>query len=127
MVATEPATPLSLVEQVYERLPERVAIGRERLGRPLTFAENFCDLDGRGVDPGSQPVAVSLAAAALVLPDNQIRSTWDADGLAVRAAVAFIGDQQPAVTATGNITDGEIIVNWQPLQPPWQPLNIRLS
>jgi aconitate hydratase len=33
------STPLSLVEQVYRRLPERVALGRERLGRPLTLAE----------------------------------------------------------------------------------------
>ena len=32
-------TPLELIETVYGRLPERVAIGRERLGRPLTFAE----------------------------------------------------------------------------------------
>jgi aconitate hydratase len=39
MAATGPATPLSLVEQVYDRLPERVAVGRERLGRPMTYAE----------------------------------------------------------------------------------------
>jgi hypothetical protein len=103
-----------------ERVPEDSRFG------PLTFAENFCDLDGRGAKPDSRPVAVSLRAAALVLPDNQIRSTWDGDGLAVRAAVGLIGDQ-PAVTATGNITDGEILVNWVQLQPPWQPLNIRLS
>src|SRR3954451_18506040 len=32
-------TPLSLVEQVYARLQQRCALGRERLGRPLTFAE----------------------------------------------------------------------------------------
>ncbi|HEV3227307.1 MAG TPA: aconitate hydratase [Acidimicrobiales bacterium] len=32
-------TPLSLVEQVYDRLDERVAVGRSRLGRPLTLAE----------------------------------------------------------------------------------------
>ena len=32
-------TPVSLVNAVYARLPERVAIGRERLSRPLTFAE----------------------------------------------------------------------------------------
>ncbi|MGH9113581.1 MAG: aconitase family protein, partial [Acidimicrobiales bacterium] len=32
-------TPIELVDQVYDRLPERVALGRERLGRPLTFAE----------------------------------------------------------------------------------------
>ena len=34
-----PSTPISLIEAAYARLPERVAIGRERLGRPLTFAE----------------------------------------------------------------------------------------
>jgi aconitate hydratase len=34
-------TPLSLVEQVYDRLGDRVALGRTRLGRPLTFAEKI--------------------------------------------------------------------------------------
>jgi aconitate hydratase len=34
-----PTTPASLVEAVYARYPERVAIARDRLGRPLTFAE----------------------------------------------------------------------------------------
>ena len=34
-----PNTPISLIEAAYARLPERVAVGRERLGRPLTFAE----------------------------------------------------------------------------------------
>ena len=32
-------TPIELIQGVYGRLPERVAAGRERLGRPLTFAE----------------------------------------------------------------------------------------
>lgn len=32
-------TPVSLVEAVYARAPERVALARERLGRPLTYAE----------------------------------------------------------------------------------------
>src|SRR3954453_2931614 len=54
-----PTTPASLVEAVYERYPERVAIARERLGRPLTFAEKvlIAHADGahavgleRGVD-----------------------------------------------------------------------------
>jgi hypothetical protein len=94
---------------------------------PLAFAENFCDLDGRGAHPAIRPVAVSLAAAALVMPDNQIRSTWGGDGLAVSAAVGPAADQQPAVTATGNITDGEIFVNGQLLLAPWAPLNVRLS
>jgi len=40
MVGTSgPATPVALVEEVYGRYPERVAVGRRRLGRPLTYAE----------------------------------------------------------------------------------------
>ncbi|HEX2382811.1 MAG TPA: aconitate hydratase [Acidimicrobiales bacterium] len=38
-MAVTASTPLSLVEQVYDRLSERVALGRERLRRPLTLAE----------------------------------------------------------------------------------------
>lgn len=32
-------TPIELIDAVYGRLPERVALGRRRLGRALTFAE----------------------------------------------------------------------------------------
>src|SRR5881227_691477 len=38
-MAVSAGTPLPLVEQVYERLAERVRLGRSRLARPLTFAE----------------------------------------------------------------------------------------
>src|SRR3954471_18357672 len=34
-------TPIELIEQVYGRLAERTALGRERLGRGLTFAEKI--------------------------------------------------------------------------------------
>ena len=34
-----PTTPVELVESRYARYPDAVAIGRRRLGRPLTFAE----------------------------------------------------------------------------------------
>ena len=34
-----PTTPATLVEATYARYPERVAIARDRLRRPLTFAE----------------------------------------------------------------------------------------
>src|SRR5688572_31677830 len=37
--AAAATTPIHLVEEVYTRLPQRVELGRERLGRPLTFAE----------------------------------------------------------------------------------------
>lgn len=36
-----PGTPISLVESVYARYPGRVAAARERLGRPVTFAEKI--------------------------------------------------------------------------------------
>jgi len=34
-----PTTPIELVESLYSRYPERVAVAQRRLGRPLTFAE----------------------------------------------------------------------------------------
>src|SRR6266702_7619241 len=37
--STELTTPVALVEEVYGRYPERVGVGRRRLGRPLTYAE----------------------------------------------------------------------------------------
>ena len=40
-MAVTATTPIALAEQVYARLPQRVALGRERLGRPLTFAEKI--------------------------------------------------------------------------------------
>jgi aconitate hydratase len=40
-MAVSATTPVELVDQVYGRLPERVALGRERLGRPLTLAEKI--------------------------------------------------------------------------------------
>jgi aconitate hydratase len=38
-MAVTAGTPIELVETVYARLPERVALARRRLGRPLTFTE----------------------------------------------------------------------------------------
>ncbi len=34
-----PTTPVALVEARYQQYPERVAVARERLGRPLTYSE----------------------------------------------------------------------------------------
>ncbi|MGH9185255.1 MAG: aconitase family protein, partial [Acidimicrobiales bacterium] len=39
MAVTGSTTPIELVEGVYAKLPERVALGRSRLGRPLTLTE----------------------------------------------------------------------------------------
>ncbi|MEY2422512.1 MAG: aconitate hydratase [Acidimicrobiaceae bacterium] len=40
-MAVTAGTPLSLVEQVYDRLDDRVALGRSRLGRPMTLTEKI--------------------------------------------------------------------------------------
>jgi aconitate hydratase len=45
-------TPISLVNAVYATLPANVALGRERLGRPLTLAEKI--LINHLVDPQTQ-------------------------------------------------------------------------
>ncbi|MEY2460953.1 MAG: aconitate hydratase [Acidimicrobiaceae bacterium] len=39
--AVSAGTPLSLVEQVYDRLNDRVGLGRTRLGRPMTLTEKI--------------------------------------------------------------------------------------
>src|SRR5262249_53694593 len=41
LMAVEASTPIELVEHVYRSLPERVAIGRRRLGRGLTLSEKI--------------------------------------------------------------------------------------
>ena len=58
-MAVTASTPLELIDEVYGRLPERVAIARERLGRPLTFAEkilfnHLADPAGPGPRAGPQ-------------------------------------------------------------------------
>ena len=40
-MAVTAGTPIELVEGVYSRLPERAALGRTRLGRPLTLTEKI--------------------------------------------------------------------------------------
>jgi aconitate hydratase len=45
-------TPIDLVRRVYASLPERVALGRQRLGRPLTLAEKI--LINHLTDPADQ-------------------------------------------------------------------------
>ena len=40
-MAVTAQTPIDLVNSVYATLPDRVAVGRRRLGRPLTLAEKI--------------------------------------------------------------------------------------
>src|SRR5690606_4365471 len=66
-MAVTATTPVELVEQVYARLPDRVALGRERLGRPLTFAEKV--LVNHLRDPYGQPLERGRSYADF-LPDR---------------------------------------------------------
>ena len=49
-----PPRPSHLVESVYASLPERVALGRERLGRPLTLTEKI--LINHLADPANEEI-----------------------------------------------------------------------
>ena len=40
-MAVAASTPIELVKSVYERLPGRVELGRQRLARPLTLTEKI--------------------------------------------------------------------------------------
>ncbi len=56
-MAVTASTPLELIDEVYARVADRVAIGRRRLGRPLTLAEkilinHLADPEGQGLDRG---------------------------------------------------------------------------
>jgi aconitate hydratase len=52
MTTVSAGTPIELVNRVYGTLSERVALGRQRLGRPLTLAEKI--LINHLVDPATQ-------------------------------------------------------------------------
>ena len=60
-------TPLRLLDEVYARLPERVALGRRRLGRPLTLAEKI--LFNHLADPEAQSLERGRSYAELY-PDR---------------------------------------------------------
>jgi aconitate hydratase len=56
-MAATASTPTELVQAVYDRLPERVELGRRRLGRPLTVTEKVLvnhlrDAEGGGLERG---------------------------------------------------------------------------
>jgi aconitate hydratase len=61
MATVTAGTPIELVERVYATLPERVALGRERIGRPLTLAEKI--LVNHLVDPATQEMERGVSYA----------------------------------------------------------------
>jgi aconitate hydratase A / 2-methylisocitrate dehydratase len=117
-----PNTPAALVEAVYARFPERVAIARQRLGRPLTYAEKVLIAHAddphrigfdRGVDYGNyRPDRVALqdatAQMALLqfmltgLPVVAVPTTVHCDHL-IQARVGAGSDLQIALDANHEV------------------------
>jgi aconitate hydratase len=61
------STPLELIDEVYSRLEDRIAVGRRRLGRPLTLAEKI--LFNHLADPEHQELERGRSYAELY-PDR---------------------------------------------------------
>src|SRR4051794_36123934 len=94
-MAVSAGTPIELVEKVYGALTERVQIGRERLGRPLTLAEKI--LINHRVDPQRQQMERG-ASYADFHPDRVAMQ----DATAQMALLQFMtaGLPETAVTST---------------------------
>jgi hypothetical protein len=93
-----------------------------------TFAENHCSVPADDQSPNFKTPIVELVVDTLVLSGNQVVGPRSDAMTAIEARVGggtIKGD--PAITALGNITAGRITVNGGPLQPPWEPLNIRTA
>jgi hypothetical protein len=82
-------------------------------GADIQFGDNRCDFTGR-------VEAVTLESAAAVVSSNIVRG-GGGTSLLVKAPVE-------RVTAMGNATTGNIVVNQTALEStPWAPFNVRLS
>jgi hypothetical protein len=93
-----------------------------------TFAENHCALPVGDQNAGGNTPIVELAVETLVVSGNQVVGPRSDAVIAIDARVGGGTIKgEPAITALGNITAGRIVVNGGPLQPPWEPLNIRTS
>ncbi|MGR7026155.1 DUF6519 domain-containing protein [Geodermatophilus sp. URMC 62] len=89
----------------------------------LSFDENRC---WQRTSP--KPSVVDLHAGSIALTSNHVRGPRDDEAVAIAAELFDISiNQEPAITAIGNITNGSITVNGGSLSPPWDALNIRLS
>ncbi|HUS61793.1 MAG TPA: aconitate hydratase [Acidimicrobiales bacterium] len=94
-MAVTASTPTQLIDEVYGRLPDRVAIGRRRLGRGLSLAEKI--LFNHLADPEGQELARSRSYAELY-PDRVAMQ----DATAQMALLQFMtaGLPQTAVPTT---------------------------
>src|SRR5262245_27081649 len=89
-------TPIELVEEVYSTLAERVALGRERLGRPLTLTEKI--LVNHLVDPAGQELVRSESYADFH-PDRVAMQ----DATAQMALLQFMTAGLPAVAVPSTV------------------------
>ena len=118
------STPIELVNAVYASLPERVALGRTRLGRPLTLAEKILinhldDPEGQEMERGisyadfnPDRVAMQDATAQMALlqfmtaglPEAAVPSTVHCDHL-IQAKVGASIDLGVAVDTNREVYD----------------------
>ncbi len=116
------STPIELVQAVYDRLPESAAIGRERLGRPLTLAEKILinhlrDRQGQEMERGRSyadfdpdRVAMQDATAQMALlqfmtaglDEVAVPSTVHCDHL-IQAKVGALKDLEVAVDTNAEV------------------------
>ena len=118
------STPIALVNRVYDRLPERVSMGRTQLGRPLTLTEKIllnhlhdpetAEIE-RGVsytdfDPDRVAMQDATAQMALLqfmtagLPEVAAPTTVHCDHL-IQAKVGAVTDLDVAVHTNSEVYD----------------------
>jgi aconitate hydratase len=123
-MAVTASTPIALVEQVYGRLADRVAQGRERIGRPLTLSEKILvnhlrDPEGASLergrsytDFGPDRIAMQDATAQMALlqfvtaglPEVAVPTTVHCDHL-IQAKVGALADLRVAVDVNAEVYD----------------------
>jgi aconitate hydratase len=123
-MTVEASTPIELIKGVYARLDDRVALGRRRLGRPLTFAEKVLvnhlrDPEGQELERGRSyadldpdRVAMQDATAQMALlqfmtaglPQVAVPSTVHCDHL-IQARVEGGADLAVAVETNAEVYD----------------------
>ena len=123
-MAVTATTPTDLVREVYERLPGRVATGRQRLGRALTFTEKILfnhleDAEAAAVERGRSyadfrpdRVAMQDATAQMALlqfmtaglPQVAVPSTVHCDHL-IQAHVGAADDLASAIDVNAEVYD----------------------
>ena len=121
-MAVTAGTPLELIDGVYATLPDRVATGRRRAGRPLTYAEKVLvnhmrDAEGGGMerarsytDFGPDRVAMQDATAQMALlqfmtaglPEVAVPSTVHCDHL-IQAKVEGAQDLAVALDVNSEV------------------------